>query len=60
MVRFPGSNTPGMEPVVRVNMHSSGKYAFIEFRSVPGPAWVGGWYGYGYGSLGIDLDLDQD
>ncbi|GAX80268.1 hypothetical protein CEUSTIGMA_g7706.t1 [Chlamydomonas eustigma] len=33
MVRFPGSNIPGMEPVIKVNMHSSGKYAFVEFRT---------------------------
>eukprot|EP00955_Chlamydomonas_euryale_P044856 352987-Chlamydomonas_euryale.AAC.2 len=32
-VRFPASSTPGMEPVIRANIHSSGKYAFVEFRT---------------------------
>jgi len=33
MVRFPGSNVPGMEPVIKVNLHSDGRYAFVEFRT---------------------------
>lgn len=32
-VRFPGATVPGMEPVVKTNLHSSGKYAFVELRN---------------------------
>lgn len=33
MVRFPGSSLPGMEPVIKVNIHKDGRYAFIEMRT---------------------------
>jgi len=33
MAAFPGSNVPGMEPVVAINRHIEGRYAFIEFRT---------------------------
>ena len=32
-VRFPGSNVPGMEPVIKVNVHKDGRYAFVEMRT---------------------------
>lgn len=32
-VRFPGATVPGMEPVIKTYLHSSGKYAFVEFRN---------------------------
>ena len=30
---FPDSATPGMDSVVNVNMHSDGRYAFVELRT---------------------------
>lgn len=30
---FPQAATPGMEPVISVNLHSDGRYAFVEFRT---------------------------
>jgi splicing factor U2AF subunit len=34
MAAFPGSSlVPGAEPVVAVNLHTDGKYAFVELRT---------------------------
>eukprot|EP00798_Chlamydomonas_sp_ICE-L_P000036 gene36-12845_t len=33
MAAFPGSNVPGMEPVVGINMDGQGRYSFVEFRN---------------------------
>ena len=33
MAAFPGSNLPGMEPVIAINRHPEGKFAFIELRT---------------------------
>lgn len=30
---FPEQQTPGLDPVVSVSMHSEGRYAFVELRS---------------------------
>ncbi|KAG1656470.1 hypothetical protein FOA52_005629 [Chlamydomonas sp. UWO 241] len=32
-VRFPGSTTPGLEPVVRVQVHKDGRFGFVELRT---------------------------
>ena len=33
MAAFPGSNVPGMEPVVSINKNPEGRFAFIELRT---------------------------
>jgi splicing factor U2AF subunit len=33
MAAFPQAAVPGQQPVVNVNIHSDGRYGFIEFRS---------------------------
>ena len=33
MAAFPGSNLPGMEPVIAINRHPEGTFAFIELRT---------------------------